>query len=158
LKGFGSFPLKLVFTDSAGRFHLQDMTPENGNYSVQLEPPGVVAESAKLDFDSQPQTIRLKRGRTLAGRVVEAGTGCVIPYADVEALEQDRAVIPVIMTRTDSDGRFAFTTLNDAIYELDVLDNRHGISANKYRADDSTNLVLAVKLAEGSQLKPGASR
>jgi beta-lactamase regulating signal transducer with metallopeptidase domain len=147
------FGLKSVFTDAAGRFRLEDMTPEFGKYSVQADAPGFLAESVRLDFGSQPQTIRLKRGRTLAGRVVEAGTGYAIPDAEVRALDYDSGKLPMVTTRTDDAGRFAFDTLGDVNYSLFVADTE-ARSDTKYRADGSTNVVLPVKLYEWSRLKP----
>jgi hypothetical protein len=153
----GSFGLQSVFTDERGRFRIENMTPELGEYTVQADAPGAMAESAKLDFGSQPQTLRLKRGRTLAGRVVQAGTGYAIPDTEVRALDYDREKLPTLTTRTDADGRFAFKTLGDVNYTL-YVEGVQLLSDKKYRADGSTNVVLSVKIDEGSQVKPKAPK
>jgi hypothetical protein len=149
-----SFGLKSVFTDQLGRFRMENMTPEFGGYSVGVHAPGAMTERVKLDFGSQPQTIRLKRGRTLAGRVVQAGTGYAIPNLEVNAVDLD-GQLPTVKARTDADGRFKFTTLGDVNYSFFFGDGqlRRGQS---YRADGSTNVVLAVELYEGSKVKPKA--
>ncbi len=152
----GSFGLKSVFTDQEGRFHIEDMTPAVGEYALQVKAPGLMAERIKPDFGSQPQTIRLKRGRTLAGRVVEAGTGYALPNVLVFAADFDHLNrLPQLQTRTDGNGRFEFTTLSDANYTLGFGDGQLR-PEKKYRADGSTNLVLAVKLYEWSKAKPKA--
>jgi type II secretory pathway component GspD/PulD (secretin) len=149
--GFG---LKSVFTDGLGRFHLEDMTPDLGRYSVEANVPGVMAEIVKLDFGSQPQTIRLQRGQTLTGRVVEAGTGYAIPNAEVRARVLD-GKLPMLTTQTDADGRFEFTTLGNGDYTLYVADGQL-LSNKTFRADGDTNVVLPVKLYAWSKVKPKA--
>ena len=150
--GFG---LQSVFTDERGRFRIEDVTPEIGGYSVEADAAGAMSESVKLHFGSQPQTIRLKHGRTLGGRVVEADTGCAIPDTEVRALDFDRNNLPMVTTRTDANGRFAFNTLGDANYTLYVEDGQL-LSDKKFRADGNTNVVLPVKLYAWSKRKPGA--
>jgi protocatechuate 3,4-dioxygenase beta subunit len=148
----GSFGLKSAFTDERGRFRMENMTPDLGKYSVEVDAPGMMAEMIKLDFGSQPQTIRLKRGRTLAGRVVQAGTGYAIPNTDVRAADSEHFQLPMLTARTDADGRFEFTALGDADYTF-YCQGGQLVPDKKYRADGSTNLVLAVKLYEGGNVK-----
>jgi YD repeat-containing protein len=157
LENISGFGLKSVFTDEQGRFKIEDMTPAVGEYSVKVEVPCAMAENVKLDFDSQPQTIRLKRGRTLAGRVVQAGTGYAIPNAEVRTWNYDdtKLKLPVVTTRTDADGRFEFTTLADESYTFFVEEGQL-LTDKKFRADGNTNLVLPVKLYEWSKVKPKA--
>ncbi len=147
--GFG---LKSVYTDARGRFQFENATPDLGEYTVAASAPGMMAESVKLDFKSQPQTIRLQRGRTLAGRVVEAGTGLVIPGSEVRVWT-DGGKLPAQTTHTDADGRFEFNNLGDASYTVFVEDGQ-SVSNQKYRADGSTNLTVAVKLYAWSKVKP----
>jgi hypothetical protein len=150
-----TFILKSVFTDERGRFRIENMTPEFGGYWVEADAPGAMSEIVKLDFGSQPQTIRLKRGRTLAGRVVQAGTGYAIPNSEVRAGDFWRNNLPVLTARTDADGRFEFTTLGDGSYTFYSSDGQL-IPDKKFRADGNTNVVLAVKLYEWSKAKPKA--
>ena len=141
-----NFGLKSVFTDGRGQFHVEDMTPEIGEYSVEIDAPGVLAENVKLNFRSQPQTIRLQRGRMLGGRVVEAGTGYPIPGMEIRALDYDQNKLPMLTTHTDADGRFEFTSLGDANYTLypdgGELLPRPQSGNQKFRADGRTNLTL----------------
>jgi beta-lactamase regulating signal transducer with metallopeptidase domain len=148
--GFG---LKPVFTDERGQFRMENATAGVGEYSAEIIASGWMTERVKLDFKSQPQTIRLKRGRTLAGRVVEAGTGYVIPGMEVRALDFDQHKLPMLTTHTDAEGRFEFTMLGDVNYTL-YADGGQLIGNQKFRADGTTNLTLTVKLYEWSKLKP----
>jgi beta-lactamase regulating signal transducer with metallopeptidase domain len=150
-----SVGLKPVFTDQLGRFRMENMTPEIGEYSVRVNVPGAITETVKLDFGSQPQTIRLKRGRTLAGRVVQAGTGYAIPNTQVTAVDFDHLKLPMLRAQTDGDGHFEFKTMGEGNYTLSFGDGQL-VPDKKYRADGRTNLVLAVKLYEWSKAKPKA--
>jgi hypothetical protein len=145
-----SFALSTVFTDERGRFHLKNLTPDLGKYSVVTSAPGARTEDVKLEFGSQPQTIRLQRGRTLAGRVVQAGTGYVIPNAEVRALGLSDNPLPMVITRTAADGRFAFDNLGDVEYTFYVADGQVRPD-KKYQADGSTNILLSVQLCAWSQ-------
>jgi beta-lactamase regulating signal transducer with metallopeptidase domain/uncharacterized GH25 family protein len=148
-----SFGLQSVLTDDGGRFRLQDTTPTLGEYFVELKAPGLMAERVQLDFGSQPQAIRLQRGRSLAGRVVEAATGQVIPHAEVRVANLQRGDRPMLKAHTDEEGRFEFTSLADAEYTF-FVEGAQLASDKKLRADNSTNIILAVKLYEWSELKP----
>lgn len=149
------FGLPPVFTDVDGRFHLEDTTPGLGAYWVQADAPGAMTESLKLNFGSQPQTIRLQRGRTLGGRVVQAGTGYAITNAEVRALDYDLEKLPMLTTHTDADGHFHFDSLGDAKYTF-YVDGAQLVSNQKFRADGNTNLLIKVQINEGSPIKPKA--
>ena len=156
--GFG---LKSIFTDEHGRFELTDTTPDMGEYSIETAVPGLLAEKVVLNFSAQPQIIRLKRGRTLAGRVVDSVSGQPIPEMEVRALDYESNKLPMQTTHTDADGHFEFTSLGDANYTLypdgGELLGRPTYGNLKFRADGRTNLVLTVKLYEWSKLKPKAA-
>jgi beta-lactamase regulating signal transducer with metallopeptidase domain/type II secretory pathway component GspD/PulD (secretin) len=153
--GFG---LKNVFADERGRFQLNDTTPDLGTYSVEFFAPGIQAETVKLDFNIQPQVIRLKRGRTLAGQMIDSVSGQPIPGMEVRAADYEKSNQPQQQTQTDDNGRFEFTTLGDGNYSLypdggQLVDlPRNGNL--RFRADGNTNIVLRVKLYEWSKLKP----
>jgi uncharacterized GH25 family protein len=154
--GSHSFALKSVVTDERGRFRIENLTPECGEYAVEVGAPGAMSELVRPDFGSQPQTIRLKRGRTLAGRVVQAGTGYAIPGLQVSAVDLDQnKALPSVATRTDAAGRFEFTTLGDGNYSFFFGDGQL-LHDKKFRADGSTNVVLQVKLYDWSKVKPKA--
>jgi hypothetical protein len=149
------FGLPPVFTDERGRFRLENTTPEEGDYLVEVEAPGMMAEPIKLHFGSQPQTIRLQQGRTLGGRVVQAGTGYAIPYAELRTQNFDSDHLPIVTTRTDADGYFQLTTLSDANYSLFCPDGQLSPS-QKFHANGTTNIVLTAKLYPWSRVKPKA--
>ena len=149
------FSLKPVLTDSQGRFTLENTTPEIGAYKVEVDAPGQMAERLKLDFGSQPQTFPLQRGRTLGGRIVEAGNGLPLPFVAVRAWSGDGSG-PQPSMKTDADGRFMFTTFGEGEYTL-YTDAGQMVSNEKYRADGNTNLTLEVKLYPWSKVKPQAS-
>ncbi|MBC8096252.1 MAG: carboxypeptidase regulatory-like domain-containing protein [Akkermansiaceae bacterium] len=134
---------------------MENLTPTVGEYFVEVDAPGMMAERIKLNFKSQPQTLRLKRGRTLAGRVVEAGTGHPIPNAEVRAVDFETFKLPALTTRTDANGRFEFTSLGNARYRFFVSDGQ--VAENQeFPANGDTNLTLSVKLYDWSKLKPKA--
>ncbi len=150
-----SFGLKAVFTDEQGQFRIEDATPGIGDFSVTPSARGLMAERVKLDFNTQPQTIRLKHGRKLSGRVVQAGTGYPIPGAEVRAMNVDQLKLPSQTTRTDADGRFEFTTLGDTTYMLFVSDAKMD-QQPRLRAGEDAPVTLTVTLYEWSKLKPKA--
>jgi protocatechuate 3,4-dioxygenase beta subunit len=151
LPGGHSFGLPSIFTDRRGRFRVDSMTPEFGGYSMEAGAPGMMSQNVKLDFDSQPQTILLKPGRKLAGRLVEAGTGYAIPDTEVRVVDFDHSKLPRVETRTDADGRFEFTTLGDGNYTF-YCDDVQLLSEYKFRADGNTNVVLSAKLYPWSKV------
>ncbi len=155
LKNEHGFGLSPVATDAQGHFHIENTTPELGAYTLQAEFPGLRAESLKLNFSSQPQTFHLQPGRTLAGRVIESGTGFPIPKVEVRALDFTHENFPMLSTQTADDGRFQFTSLSDVKYTFYVNEGQI-IPEMEHRADGSTNLELRVKLYPWSTVKHGA--
>jgi beta-lactamase regulating signal transducer with metallopeptidase domain len=151
-----SFGFKSLFTDDAGRFRLDNTTPEVGEYSVEVSAPGARAECVKLDFKSSPQLIRLKAGQVLAGRVVQTGTGFAIPGMEVRAADFELFKLPMQTTRTDANGRFRFNSLGPVKYAF-FVDGGQIIGPHEFRAGD-TNVTLSVKLYEWSKLQPKADR
>jgi len=150
-----SFALKSVFTDEQGRFRVDDATPGIGKYILDVSCPGCRAERFDVDFSRLPMVLRLQRGRPLAGRVVEARTGYVIPDAEIRAWTDGVKLQPQTM-RTDADGRFEFTTLGDEPYHLYVSGAEFGTSGDTEYKTGQTNLLLKVKPYPGGQLAPKA--
>ena len=155
LAGSHSFGLKPVYTDDNGQFRVDDTTPDAGKYVVTISAPGCQSERVDADFSRLPEKWQLKRGLALAGRVVEAGTGNVIPDAEVRAWTTDTH-LPSQTTRTDADGRFEFDTLGQATYSLFVNGANFQPDATDGFAAGRTNLLLKVTPYPGSQLKPKA--
>jgi len=150
-----TFGLKSVYTDDLGRFHLEDTTPELGDYYVEIDAPNAMAEMVRLDFAGQPQTIRLKHGRTLGGQVVQAGTGYPLPKTDVRTANFENKNVTMLTTQTDAHGRFEFNTLGEGNYSFYFTDGAM-LSNETFHADGNTNLVLPVKLYAWSKMQPKA--
>ncbi len=150
-----SFGLKSVFTDENGRFQIDDATPQFGDYTVEPAVPGMMAETVKLKFGSRPQLIHLKAGRTLAGRLVQAGTGYAIPGSKVRAFDPETTGLPSVETITDANGRFEFTTLGDGSYTIFPEDGQSEKN-EKFRPGKSANVVIPIKLYAWSKTKPKA--
>jgi beta-lactamase regulating signal transducer with metallopeptidase domain len=150
-----NFQLQPITTDEKGKFRLENCTPGVGDYTIEPEVPGLMAERVTLDFGNQPRTIRLKRGRTISGRVVEAGTGYAIPGAEVSAADIDTLKMPSLKTRTDSEGHFEFTSLGDVNYTL-FLDAGQQVTSKTYRGNVDTNITVELKLYPWSIVKPKA--
>jgi beta-lactamase regulating signal transducer with metallopeptidase domain len=152
LGGNHGFEFKPVATGSEGQFELKDTTPENGDYFVEVHSPQLMAERVKLAFGSQPQIIRLRRGHTLAGRVVESETSDLVQGVEVRAIDSAHYKLPAIRTRTDDEGRFEFTSLGDGEYTLYVEDGQI-VGQHKFFPERGTNVTVAIKPYEWSRIK-----
>jgi hypothetical protein len=146
------FQLKSVLTDEQGHFRLEEATPDVGDYFVQANVPGLMAERIKLRLPG-PQTLQLRPGYRLAGRVVEADTGYPIPAMEIRALNFETRGLPMLSTVTDEEGRFSFASLANATYHLHA-DGGQLDGGPQFPADGRTNLTLSVKLYQWSKLKP----
>ncbi len=146
-----SFGLKSALTDEQGRFRVDDATPGVGKYNVIVSDPGCRAEKFEVNFSHLPLAMRLQHGHVLAGQVVEAGTGYVIPDAEVRAWTDD-GKLPSQTARTDGDGRFEFNTLGDKSYHVYVDGANFAANAKNEFETGQTNLLLKVTLYQGSQL------
>lgn len=152
LRSSHGFGLKPVFTDESGRFRLENATPDLGEYSVQVNAPGLMAEHVKLAFGPQPQTIRARKGERLAGRVVEASSGHPIPDTEVRVADLETFKLPMLRARTDAGGRFEFTSLGEITYTL-FIDAGNIVGSPKFRAGRDTNATVTVTLHPWSKLK-----
>lgn len=153
LRNGHGFGLRPVFTDERGRFRLEEATPEMGEYSAIIEAPGSRAERVKIVAGTQPQVIQLRPGKRLAGRVVEDGTGHVLPDTDVRLVDLESLKLPELKTRTDANGWFEFTSLGDVNYTM-FVDAGTQVLTRKFRGDLDTNVTVAVKLYSWSKVKP----
>ena len=153
--GTHSFGLTGVTTDDQGHFAVAGITPSLGIYSVNVSEPGWRAEIKDVNLSRLPVKIQLEPGHRVAGRIVEAATGYVIPNAEVRAWVADGSTQwPAQTTHADGDGRFEFTTLADATYQVYVDGaNYAGNFDAKFKAGQ-TNLLLKVTPYPGSELKP----
>jgi beta-lactamase regulating signal transducer with metallopeptidase domain len=148
-----SFGLDPVFTDADGHFRMENVTADLGDYSIEPLTPGMMAERVQLDFKTQPQVIRLKPGRKIAGRIVEAGTSNVIPGAEIRAVNLTNLKLPSVTTHSDTNGNFNLTQLATGDYRFFVQGGEQTASQQTYRSDIDTNITLAVKLSPWSTLK-----
>jgi beta-lactamase regulating signal transducer with metallopeptidase domain len=156
LGGEHSFGLKSIYTDDRGRFQIEDTTPDAGLYTIEVKAPGVMTEIVKLKPGSKPQVIHLQRGRTLAGRLVESGTGYILPDAEIRAFDMGNNGLPFVATRTDANGRFEFNTLGNTEYGFFIDGAQQVMTDKTFRPDGTANIVVPVKLYAGSMLKPKA--
>ena len=148
-----SFGLNPVFTDDNGHFRMENMTPGVGDYTIEADVPEMTAERVKLDFNRQPQTIRLERGRRIAGYLVESNTSNIIPGAQIRAVVLGNDKLTSLTTQTEADGHFEFTQAGKGDYTF-FLDCGVPASQQTYRGNVDTNITLAVKLYPWSKLKP----
>lgn len=152
--GFG---LAAVTTDEQGHFVVSGITPGLGVYSVNVSEPGWRAEHIDVNLSRLPVKMRLEPGRRIAGQVVEAATGYVIPNAEIRAWVADGSTQwPAQTVHTDGDGRFEFTTLANATYRVFVDGANFGMNFNSEFKAGQTNLLLKVTPYPGSELKPKA--
>lgn len=104
-------------TDADGMFHLSDLNPRVGQYSVLLDfDKDYVAKQAELSMTGQPIEIQVERGQVIEGVVLDDATGR--PIAGVEVLAMPQAFGKAYRRynaegRTDQSGRFRFSTLPD---------------------------------------------
>jgi hypothetical protein len=154
-----------AFTDAKGEFRVTGCTPELAHYTLNIAPPGCVAEQVRVDFKRLPLTVKLKAGLKLTGRVVKAATGRGVPNAEVRVVAQGGPWLPGT-TRTDADGNFDFNTLGEATYQIYVngayFIHRDTVNSGlikdtqyqqkEFRAGVETNLLLEVTPYPGSQL------
>jgi len=147
-----SFGLNPIFTDDDGHFLMENLTPGLGDYTIGADVPGMTAERVKLDFDKQPQTIRLERGRRIAGYLVESNTSNIIPGAQIRAVVLENDKLSPLTIQTDADGHFEFTQAGNGDYTF-FLNCGVPTSQQTYRGNVDTNITLAVKLYPWSTVK-----
>ena len=153
--GTHSFGLTGVTTDDQGHFAVAGITPSLGIYSVNVSEPGWRAEIKDVNLSRLPVKIQLEPGHRIAGRIVEAATGYVIPNAEIRAWVADGSTQwPAQTTHTDADGRFEFTTLADTTYRIYVNGANFGMNFNSEFKAGQTNVLLKVTPYSGSELKP----
>ncbi len=103
-------------TDGSGAFHL---APFAGSPTVRLEAPHVLAAELRWQPGAPAPRILLTRKVTITARVIADGA----PVAGAEIALSDGSGAAVATTRTDADGRAAFTDLMAGAYELWARDD-----------------------------------
>ncbi len=115
-------------TDAAGRFAFE-VNPELGTFWARFETrKDYVPTEVKLSPGGPSAQVRLKRGRVIGGRVVDAKTGWPIPGVELYARSQNQDPLPPRFYeaegKTDDAGRFRFSNLEDGTY---TLGDRNGL-------------------------------
>ncbi len=119
--------LALARTDHDGAFRCADVAPANA--FVQVRANDLQEHWREIDIaagTSQHLEIELEAGRTLRGRVVDAGTGAPIADARVSDSWTMRRVV-----RTDADGRFALLGLRDDSFVMCHVEARGYATAGR---------------------------
>lgn len=119
---FGTSLQRRTGTDGVARFEDlavdADIKPLRASFHLNLPPKGYIGVSTALD-PHRPLEIRLERGLSAAGVVVEADTGKPVPRAEVRIMPRDFAHArfkDLIRTRTNERGEFRFDGLEDQEY------------------------------------------
>ena len=101
-----------VETDDHGRFSAGPINPEVGDYNITVSPRADYQPAhVKVPDLSKPVTIRLKRGLTAHGVVLDRDTGWPIPNADIYATPEGYGANYEAEFPTDQRGRFRFSNL-----------------------------------------------
>lgn len=146
--------------DGSGTFAFDRLnTQEPLRYKVNIKPPVGYQPHYEQVEPGRDYTIRLQRGYTLRGRLIDAETGWPIPDAQVSA-EALTSIGDFQRVRssdgvTDEDGRFVFTSLNDERYRLFVpgLDF-DSLAAREVVGGQDDPVELRGTLQSWSGLKP----
>ncbi|MEO0446257.1 MAG: M56 family metallopeptidase, partial [Verrucomicrobiota bacterium] len=143
-----------------GKFSLKGVNSQaEGTHYLEIDVPGHLPKRYALTGSRDEQLIRLERGQSIRGVVVEASTGKVIPGAEVYATRAKYVedAYPSWFDTADADeqGRFEFTNLPPG--EFKVL-TRSGTFPSKVapvvEAGQPEEVVLEVELYEWSKLLP----
>ncbi len=101
-----------VTSGEDGRFSAGPINAQAGEYSISVEPRTYYQPiNVKVPDISKPVTIRLKRGLTAKGVVIDRKTGWPIPGVDVYAVSNDNPIHCEAEFSTDRNGRFQFSNL-----------------------------------------------
>lgn len=151
-----SFGSQGKLTDKEGNFKFERVNADvPGTYQITVRHvPGYQAVSQRVDFKKLPIMVRLAKGLSLEGVVLDQASGDPIPNAQVNAMPQyDSAknTIPLQAT-TDADGRFKFAEMADQHYDLMVGDAEG--PRLPVRGGQTKSATLRVKPYSWSALKP----
>lgn len=152
----GSFGNQGQLTDGDGGFKFEHVNPNvPGIYQVNVEHvPGFQPVNQKFNFNKLPLVVRLEKGLSLEGAVVDAATGDPIPNAQVTAMPpyDSKKNSNSLQATTDGDGRFKFTDMAAQEYVLMVSDGES--PRTTVRGGQTTPVTLRVKPYSWSKLKP----
>jgi len=165
-------------TDRLGRFRFEHVNPEMPvDYHLRFEPrrlyQGVLQP---VTPNGKPMTIRLKKGLTVSGVLIDHETGWPIPNATMTAWVADYSKGEFnrhLKSRTDSTGRFRFTNMAAREYRLladgtvpstaIIRKNADGTASHVHPGGEYGTIVtggqpkpitVRVKLTPNSKLRP----
>ena len=150
------------YTDSSGQVRFEHVNPDvPGGYDIQL-PIRRRYLPVRVDVkpDGRPIEIRLEKGLTLSGVVIDDATGYPVPEAEVLAFRTEarrgRTFRFCAETGTDAQGRFRFSNLEPGTYRILVAGLRqvgvqNGVLVEAGQNEEVTTRVI---IPEWSNLKP----
>ena len=158
--GAWSFPaMAKTTTDENGRFSFKDASPSRGAFSLTVTAPGLQSATVPVDFARLPLTIQLKAGLKLTGRVLEAKSGLPVIQAQVIAQNRVENTWRRETATTDALGSFAFDTLWEGDFQLDVVGADYPGRADKlYKPGQTEPVVLRITPNPNSRLRVAEPR
>ena len=151
------------YTDRLGRFVFKNVVPDlPGNYSIRFnQNPGFQKTVITYEPGSSDLLVQLKKGHRIHGTIVDAKTGWPIPGVEVYALPHpyspERSGHVEADRKTNAQGQFEFTTLDEADYSLGIrsgkLAHKEKIIVNSKQANVGS---VSITLNEWSKLHPVA--
>lgn len=142
-----------------GTFVLERLnTGDPLSYSLRVDPPAGYQPLRQEVTPGKTYTLRLKKGYSLRGRVLDQTTGWPIPGAQVYAQAIDDAQhVRVSDALTAKDGTFVFTSLDDVQYQLfvpglEIIEP--DVTANRFVGGALDRMEIRGTLQSWSPLKP----
>ncbi len=155
-----SFGFVNLFTDNEGRFKLENLNPDvPGHYTLRI-PCRKDYRPKHIEFETSdsPLTIRLEKGYTVEGKVIEAESGYPVPGVEVYAIASPYDNMPTAEAEstTNEDGFFRFSNLGQGKYRLNTRNSKlvgpreeHEVSGGQ-----EESVSLEIEIYEWSELKP----
>lgn len=144
-------------SDVEGQFRISDLGVGVGKYSLEIEPNRDFCPAhVELPLDGKPVVLRLKRGQTLTGQLLDDATGRPIAGGQVVAYPTDhRSPSCSAEGLTDQQGKFRFSNLDDREYQFCGSNGLDPVNptASAWRPGQ-TSVTVRVKIAEWSDFKP----
>ena len=152
----GSYGNQGQLTDKEGEFRFERVNPDvPGSYQINVQHvPGFQPVNQKFNFNKLPPVVRLEKGLSLEGKVLDQASGAPIPGAQVNAIPQfDSPKNSMnLQAKTDVEGRFKFTDMANQDYDLMVYETE--CPSTSIRGGQTNRVTLCVKPYSWSTLKP----
>jgi hypothetical protein len=147
-------------TDGSGLFRLDGVNPDAGSYTIEIgSNHSWQPYQGPARLDGRPMEVRLKKGLTVSGKVIDDASGLPIPGAKVMAGRSAVDAPPPLWREaegpTDEAGAFRFSNLARGEYFLDVYGTTraHGI-APVITAGQKDPVEVRVTIPAWSRLRP----